>query len=336
MTRLTKSEAQVILDTFFEEVDAARHYLNRNLQDENHRRERLSVIAAELMRPRTPVEFCTWLASAISEALGARAGITMVHEGTWRILGEWENPERLLESALCRRAEQGSVIEITEEPIGTQPDGVPARVHLGIPIFGEQAVIAVVLLDTVHSVGKGIQELILAITGTAGVLLEQGLQLQMVSRDDVTGFLSGAIFQERVQHFTRNKKTKDKGLLLGFRAIGVESIREARGEMSAQKAKQALAHGVDDSFPRTAILGSIGEDIFVYVPVVASDNLELITREYLRLVNQYLAGEANSFGLRAAAVYTKRASLQEHLSSMMTEITRSLNRMHSGGLLGLG
>ena len=158
----------------------------------------------------------------------------------------------------------------------------------------------------------------------------------MDSRDEVTGFLFGAFFQERVLHFTRSKKTKGKGLLLGFRAIGVESIREARREVSAHRVKRALAMGIDDSFPRTAILGSIDEDIFVYVPVVASENGELITREFLRLVNQYLAGEANSFGLRAAAVYTKRASLQEHLSSMMTEITRSLNRMHSGGLLGLG
>lgn len=335
MTPLTKSEAQVILDTFFQEVDAARNYLNRNLQDEDHRRERLGLIAGELMRPRTPVEFCAWLAGVFSEALGARAGITMVHEGTWRILGEWESPERLLESVLCGRAQEGRMTEITQEPIKAQSKGTPSLVHLGIPIFGEQAIIAVVLLDTVYSIGKGIQELILAITGTAGVLLEQGLQLQMVSRDEVTGFLSGAIFQERVQHFSQSKKTKGKGLLLGFRTIGVESIREARGEVSAQRAKLALANGIDDSFPRTAILGSVAEDIFVYVPTVASENLELTTREYLRLVNQQLAGEANSFGLRAAAVYTNKVSLQEHLASTMIEITRSLNRMHSGGLLGL-
>jgi hypothetical protein len=259
----------------------------------------------------------------------------MVFEGSWRILGEWESPERLLESALCRRAQEGGITEITEEPIKAQSKGNPSVVHVGIPIFGEQAIIAVVLLDTVHSIGKAIQELILAITGTAGVLLEQGLQLQMVSRDEVTGFLSGAIFQERVQHFVRSKKTKGKGLLLGFRTIGVESIREARGEVSAQRAKRALANGIDDSFPRTSILGSVGEDIFVYVPAVPSENGELISREYLRLVNQHLAGDANSFGLRAAAVYTKRVSLQENLASTMIEITRDLERMHSGGLLGL-
>ena len=184
MARLTKSEAQVILDTFFDEVDKARKYLSRNIQDGDHRRERLGVMAGEMMRPRTPIDFATWLASAIGEALGAEAGITMVHEGTWRILGEWKKPQALLGSSLYRRAESGDLSEITEEPIQSPSGETPALVHLGVPIFGEHALVAIVLLDTVYSVTQAERELVLAMMGTVGVLLEQGLQLQSVSQNE--------------------------------------------------------------------------------------------------------------------------------------------------------
>ena len=133
------------------------------------------MIAGELTRPKTPVELCDWLAGSILLALGARAGITMIFEGTWRILGERENPERLLESALYRRAQEGGITDITQEHIKASSKGSSSMVHVGISVFGEQAIIAVVLLDTVHSIGEGIEELVLAITGAAGVLLEQGL-----------------------------------------------------------------------------------------------------------------------------------------------------------------
>ncbi len=184
MVRLTKSEAQVILDTFFDEVDNARKYLSRNLQDEDHRMERLALIAGELMRPRTPVEFATWLVSAIGEALGAKAGITMVNEGTWRILGEWEQPQGLLESSLYCRAEAGRITEITQEVIKPPSREMASLVHLGIPIFGEHALVGLVLLDTVCSMRKGEEDLLLAMMGSAGVLLEQGIQLESVSRND--------------------------------------------------------------------------------------------------------------------------------------------------------
>lgn len=147
------------MEVFFEGVREMRAYLDRDIQDPERRRARLSKVAQELLKPRATRELVRWLAQQITSAVGATAVSVLVRNtrGVWSSLEGVHVPP---ESALA---------QVSSADPHRLDDGVL------VPLLGVEGVVGALWVEATYELDASSLSLLQAIAGAAGVAIEQGM-----------------------------------------------------------------------------------------------------------------------------------------------------------------
>ena len=306
---------------FFDGVDEARRYVDRHLQDSERRCERLARMVQELVRPRSASDLAYWLSRQLCEAVGARGCTLLLRDPFWRAwraggqVGSLPKPE-VLDAVLGDPLTSAGELHAIDGGLMLGLKGIDA--HLG----------ALWLEGVVELDARSVM-LLLALCDTAGVLLDQGLKMEALNRDSRTGLpLLGAFLAQAASILPAEQAS----VLLGFRIVGLEAIREAQGGAAEERAMAELAAAVSEAMPDDALLGVRFDTVLVLRRIESVSAVEAQAADWAHTAILALRGRTSKSGpaLTATAAYIILGHLPPDLMPHLDHLMRHLNDAPAG------